>query len=98
VLLGCACAKDDDMAVFTPSEIDALHAAWRARGSGIWAGWSAAGDSPREVRLFFQHRQWRFFHLVKRGRLYVLLDDFKEEVWRGASLQSLAMAIEAAPD
>ncbi len=84
------------MALFTPGEIDALDAAWRARGAGIWAGWSAAGEAPREVRLFFQHPQWRSFRLVKRRRVYVLLDDIDTEVWRGAGLGSLATVIEAA--
>lgn len=85
------------MAAFTAEELETLNALWRDGRVPIWAGWSAAGDAPTEIRVFRRRRYWRVFRLVKHRRTYVLYDDSERELWRGASLCALAAAIDAAP-
>lgn len=88
----------DDIAPFTPEELQTVHSLWLATPADhVWTGWAAVGDVPYEVWIFRTRAHWRRFRLEKRQGRFSLMDETGHGVAAAASLQSLLARVEALP-
>lgn len=86
------------MSAFSPSEIDAIDALWRALPTDhMWTGWAAAGESPEQVWIFRTRAHWRRFPLKKTRNGYALSDETGRRIIRAETLEGLLGAVEAIP-
>jgi len=86
------------MTRFSASDIDAIDRLWRAvPGDHVWTGWSACGETPKEVIIYRTRAHWRKFPLRKTSDGFALCDERGTELARNKSLAGLLARVEALP-
>jgi len=86
------------MSQFSAADLEAIDRLWRSiPADHVWTGWSASGETPKEITLYRTRAHWRRFPLRKSNKQFVLHDDKGNEVARSASLPDLLRQVEAVP-